>query len=61
MICKVCDTELEWVDYFGKVEGWDKTLNLPKIRRDGDIYQCPNCQDYYYSFDDVNLFDGYPC
>jgi hypothetical protein len=66
--CPYCNTELEYDDYFGFREGWNKLLNEPKISNEGDIYKCTNdkCLSeafnyYFYDFCDGILMEGYPC
>lgn len=64
MMCPKCDTELEHKDAFGNLAYAMFYLDGPHAVKYGDIYRCPECEDYYHVCDndtDKELRHGYPC
>jgi len=64
MNCPYCNAELEYHDYFGKLDN-----SMSGISHDGEIYKCPSegtCESeqfnyFFYTFRDGDLKKGYPC
>jgi len=63
MTCPECDAELEHIDTFGNLAYVMGYFDGPHAVKHGDIYRCPECEDYYHYVNDTDkeLRHGYPC
>jgi hypothetical protein len=60
--CPNCDIDLVWDDYYGEINGFDKVLNIPTYKKEGDIYKCDECDGVFHAACNTEeLKEGYPC